>query len=144
MTHRRAPRQPARRALISGHVALGLLLFCLAPTAGNIGSCGQDAELLDAGKFFAQKVTLDCARCEECAIDSVQCRRACEGLGADQTFPDNCYPLVHDGEVCLDALVAASCEAYAGYEADTGATIPTECNFCPLDADGNPDPDGAP
>jgi hypothetical protein len=46
--------------------------------------------------------------------------------------------LVHDGEVCLNALDAASCDDYEQYVANQGATIPTECNFCPLDAAGNP------
>ena len=50
-----------------------------------------------------------------------------------QTFPVNCYPVVHDGEVCLDALQVASCADYASFKADQGSTIPTECVFCPLD-----------
>ncbi|MBL9024099.1 MAG: hypothetical protein JNL21_18035 [Myxococcales bacterium] len=115
-----------------------LLLFCLAPTAGNIGSCGQEAVLLDEAKFFANKQYIDCSRCTECAIFTAQCDRACADIAVVGTFPEGCAPLVHDGEVCLDALQVASCDDYAGYVADEGATIPTECDFCPLDADGQP------
>jgi hypothetical protein len=61
------------------------------------------------------------------------CKRAC-GAAMGGTFPTLCYPLVHDGEVCLDALEAASCSTYASYVADVGATVPTECDFCPAQA----------
>lgn len=115
-----------------------LLLFCLAPTAGNIGSCGQEAAVLDEGKFFANKQFIDCSRCTDCAVFTAQCARACGDIAVIGTFPEGCVPLVHDGEVCLDALQVASCDDYASYMADEGATIPTECDFCPLDADGQP------
>jgi hypothetical protein len=47
-------------------------------------------------------------------------------------FDPDCFPLVHDGEVCLNALRAASCNDYANYVDDLAPTVPTECNFCPL------------
>jgi len=120
--------------------AIGVALLCLAPAAGNIGSCGQEAVALDARKFLELKATIDCSQCTECAISSAACSAACEGaVPADATFPDGCLPLVHDGEVCLDALIAASCDDYGRYTADQGATIPTECNFCPLNEAREPD-----
>ncbi len=119
--------------------AASFALLCLAPTAGNIGSCGQEAVALDAGKFFANKQYIDCTQCTECALFTAQCEAACGAAAVTGEFPEDCLPLVHDGEVCLDALRVASCDDYALYVADQGATIPTECNFCPLDGTGQPD-----
>lgn len=118
--------------------ALLISLLCMAPTAGNIGSCGQEAVALDPSKFFANKQFTDCSRCTECAIFTGVCERACQDVAVVGEFPDGCLPLVHDGEVCLDALDVASCDDYATYMADEGATIPTECDFCPLDEEGQP------
>lgn len=116
-----------------------LLVFSMAPAAGNIGSCGQEAEVLDANKFLAAKANIDCARCAECTLFTAVCTAACnDPPPTDAAFPEPCLPLVHDGEVCLDALHAASCDDYASYVADSGATIPTECNFCPVDENGRP------
>lgn len=117
---------------------LGPLLFVLAfvagPTAGDIGSCGQDPEELDPVKFFNFKESVDCRACQECAIATEACTRACDAVLDQSAFPDNCVPLVHDGEVCLNALAAADCEDYAGFMSDTSPTVPTECNFCPVEA----------
>lgn len=129
----------ARRTGRSAKAGLLLLLFCLAPTAGNIGSCGQEAVLLDEAKFFANKQFIDCSRCTECALTTAQCQAACAAVTVVGEFPEGCAPLVHDGEVCLDALQVAGCDDYASYMADQGATIPTECDFCPLDAEGQPE-----
>lgn len=111
-------------------VALVAVFFLAAPTAGDIGSCNQTATDLDAAKFFEAKQTLDCQRCIDCQLLTKACDTAC---GAPQTgeFPRACYPLVHDGEVCLDALRAASCTDYESFMADQDATVPTECDFCP-------------
>lgn len=146
MTHRprhapRSPREPATNAdprptskgVRAGELLrLGavLLFFAAAPTAGDIGSCGQDIEDLNATKFFTAKDGVDCGQCNECGIQSASCRRACdpEVLTA---FPAGCYPLVHDGEVCLDALEVAGCVEYAQFMSDASPTVPTECNFCP-------------
>lgn len=123
-----------------GPLAAALLgLLCLAPGAGNIGSCGQAADPLDAIKFHERKALVDCSRCTECGLATDACTSACEGrIPQDPSFPSDCYPLVHDGEVCLDALHAATCGAYASFVADEGATIPTECDFCPVDEGGDP------
>jgi hypothetical protein len=127
------------RPIEIAQLAVVALFFLAAPTAGDIGSCGQRADDLDAAKFFAQKQTLDCQRCGECAIASDTCKLAC-GPTLSLAFPAGCYPVVHDGEVCLDALQVSSCAEYASYMADQGATIPTECDFCPpLPADGGAD-----
>lgn len=119
-----------------------LALFCMAPSAGNLGSCGQEAVALDPVKFLQAKNAVDCSSCIECGLQSAACDRACDGVIPDAaSFPAGCLPLVHDGEVCLDALSAASCDDYAGYVADEGSTIPTECDFCPVDEAGQPDRD---
>jgi hypothetical protein len=127
--------RPTTRPVEVARLALVALFFLAAPTAGDIGSCSQTAQDLDPAKFFDQKQTLDCKRCGDCNLTSNACTLAC-GPDLPLTFPKGCYPLVHDGEVCLDALTAASCGDYQSYMADQGATIPTECDFCPpLDAD---------
>lgn len=106
------------------------LFFLAGPTAGDIGGCNQAAEDLDPQKFFSTKQNLDCERCLDCQIITGACDVAC-GEAVEAVFPQGCYPLVHDGEVCLDALQIASCDDYRGFMADQGSTVPTECNFCP-------------
>jgi hypothetical protein len=119
----------------AGDVArLALLLgFVAAPVVGDIGSCGQEAKDLDPYKFFVIKDQIDCQRCQECGLVTEACARACEPPPEAEEFPEGCYPLIHDGEVCLNALLAASCSEYEGYTADASPTTPTECNFCPLE-----------
>ena len=108
-----------------------LLLFVAAPTAGDIGSCGQEIQQLDAEKFFGQKQFVDCTMCRECGFDSQFCLDSCVNVLLQSTFPEDCFPLVHDGEVCLNALDASDCDAYATFMRDQDAAIPQECNFCP-------------
>jgi hypothetical protein len=123
-------RRPASlRAL---WVAMVFAVLCAAPTPGDIGGCGQTAELLDPPIFFASKARMDCIRCGECSLDTNACESACDpGVPTATAFPDGCFPLVHDGEVCLRALRYASCDDYASYVSDTAPGVPTECNFCP-------------
>jgi hypothetical protein len=112
--------------------ALLALLFCTAPTPGDVGGCGQKPAELDPGTFFASKANIDCQRCDECELGSVSCENVCNARESyPMSFPDNCVPLVHDGEVCLRALLHASCDAYASYMSDSSPSVPTECNFCP-------------
>jgi hypothetical protein len=106
------------------------LLFCTAPTPGDVGGCGQRPAELDPGTFFASKANIDCQRCAECSVTSKSCETACSDP-PPSTFPDGCLPLVHDGEVCLRALLHASCDDYASYMSDGSPSVPTECNFCP-------------
>jgi hypothetical protein len=109
-----------------------LALLCLAPVPGDIGSCGQTVQALDPGIFFASKKAIDCRRCRECGLSTGQCRSACNGNAPiPEEFPTDCVPLVHDGEVCLRALLHASCDDYSAYMDDTAPEVPTECNFCP-------------
>lgn len=113
-------------------LALALLLFCAAPTPGDIGGCGQAPDILDAPTFFANKKRIDCERCSECGLLSDTCDEACSQSAAPSVaFPTDCVPLVHDGEVCLRALQYASCDDYAAYVDDTSPSVPSECNFCP-------------
>lgn len=109
-----------------------VVFFTAAPTAGDIGSCNQDPIDLDPVKFFRAKASIDCARCDECGYQTKACAAACSTPPA-RAFPKGCYPLVHDGEVCLDALLAASCGAYGVYIDDDAPVVPTECNFCPAE-----------
>ena len=108
------------------------LLFCMAPTPGDVGGCGQKPAELDAKIFFESKASIDCQRCQECRLSSRACERACDSSSALSTqFPDRCVPLVHDGEVCLRALQYASCDDYRAYVSDVAPSVPMECNFCP-------------
>ncbi len=123
---------------------VALVFFVAAPTVGDIGSCSQPEDDLDPAKFFPAKQALDCQRCLDCEITTDACNVACGAVNA-QDFPKGCVPLVHDGEVCLDALDAATCADYARFMADQEAIIPTECNFCPpLGAGGGGGAGGAP
>lgn len=114
-------------------LTLVALVFLAGPTAGDIGSCGQAVEELDPVKFFGQKKLVDCKQCVSCGFATQSCERACNDPPSESSFPEDCFPLAHDGEVCLNALSAASCDEYAAFVDDAAPTIPTECNFCPPD-----------
>lgn len=126
-----APKMYRRGEVL--HLALVLLLVVAAPTVGDIGSCGETPTPLDVQTFFKKKAALDCLRCRDCAIQSFACTQACDPSQTPTALPEGCFPITHDGEVCLHALEATSCEGYAIFVADQGATIPTECNFCPVE-----------
>jgi hypothetical protein len=106
-------------------------LLCAAPVPGDIGSCGQPVQLLDAKVFFRAKQKIDCQRCEECGIHTSNCGAACTLLNADSAFATGCFPLVHDGEVCLRKLLHTSCGDYESVVSDDAPTVPSECDFCP-------------
>ena len=111
---------------------LAVCLMCLAPTPGDIGGCGQAAELLGARQFFQKKRELDCRACTKCGVESRLCDGACDAEAEPDTeFAHACFPLVHDGEVCLRALRYSSCAEYETYLQDEQPQTPTECNFCP-------------
>jgi hypothetical protein len=112
-------------------LALVALLFCTAPTPGDVGGCSQPARELDAPVFFASKDFNDCQHCKDCQFHSAICERACSNQLSQSAFPKDCLPLVHDGEVCLRALQSASCDEYRAYVRDQNTEVPTECNFCP-------------
>lgn len=112
-------------------VALALSVLA-GPTVGDVGSCGQEVADLDAEKFFTEKDFIDCSKCTECSFQTRICDDACDGVPSTTAFDEDCFPLVHDGEVCLNRLRAASCGEYASYINDGAPTTPTECNFCPL------------
>jgi hypothetical protein len=106
------------------------VLFGVGATVGDIGSCGQATDDLDARTFFEIKAGVDCSRCGECGLRTSSCDRACHAPTAS-AFPQGCRPLVHDGEVCLRALIHASCSDYESFVNDTAPTAPSECQFCP-------------
>lgn len=124
-------------------LAIVLLFFTAAPTVGDIGACGQAPDEMDPVKFFTAKDEVDCQKCVACGIVSQACNVACDIGLSQEDFPADCRPLVHDGEVCLNALGASGCGAYRQYMSDLAPTIPTECNFCPPCDDGGV-PDGSP
>jgi hypothetical protein len=111
-------------------LAIALLFFTAAPTAGDIGSSCQPEDELDPVRFWGVKQAIDCQLCDECQVATKACSRACSKTLIFDDFPSSCRPVEHDGEVCLDALLAASCAEYAEFMADEGSTIPTECAFC--------------
>lgn len=123
-------------------LAVVTIFFTAAPTAGDIGSCGQAPDDLDPVKFYTAKEQLDCKKCIACDLTTDACVRACEPELDVANFPLSCFPLVHDGEVCLHALEVSSCDDYTLFMSDVAPTIPTECNFCPPCDDGGV-PDGA-
>jgi len=103
-----------RRALV-----VILALLCAAPTAGDVGGCGRSVNELDPARFGVARKLEDCQRCTECGITTQRCTHACDPKApSDVLIPATCKPLFHDGEVCLRALNAASCEDYATFEDD--------------------------
>ncbi|HVU05304.1 MAG TPA: hypothetical protein VHE30_26330 [Polyangiaceae bacterium] len=130
MRPRPGPSSPRPRRRLGAAIVTALL--CAAPVPGDIGSCGQPVQALDAPRFFSAHKTVDCRRCDECAIATKTCDYQCSRNPPLVTaFPADCQPLVHDGEVCLRALLDASCDDYATYVADESPVVPTECDFCP-------------
>ncbi|HEY3494591.1 MAG TPA: hypothetical protein VGK73_07890 [Polyangiaceae bacterium] len=129
-----APDRSRRSAAIRFAFALLLAVLCAAPTPGDIGSCGQQPQPLDAGLFFAEKAATDCEKCAECGFVSEHCTRACSSDLLQTAFPEGCEPLVHDGEVCLRVLRATGCSAYEEYVRDAGRQAPSECLFCPWES----------
>lgn len=127
--NRQQGRAPGAGAI---RLAITLLFFTAAPTAGDIGSSCQPEDDLDPVRFWGTKQALDCQRCDECQITSMACSRACSPGLIFTDFPRSCAPVEHDGEVCIDALAVASCADYQAYMADEGSSIPTECDFCPV------------
>jgi hypothetical protein len=110
-------------------ILLGVL--SMAPTVGDVGGCGREARELDRDIFAAARKDEDCTRCTECGIESARCGRACDpGAAPDVALPVTCRPLVRDGEVCLRALRAASCDVFASYVDDMAPASPSECGFC--------------
>lgn len=103
----------------------------LAPVPGDIGGCGQTARDLDPGAFFRSKQVVECSRCQECGLATPACQSACDAEPVPEDFPEGCYPLVHDGTVCLRALTQASCSDYRRVVGEA-PQVPPECNFCPL------------
>ena len=120
-------RQRSRAAPLLAAVGA---LICLAPTPGDIGGCGQAAQDLDPETFFLSKQTIECDRCRECRIRTPACEAACSGEPVPTEFPEGCFPLVHDGTVCLRALTRASCDDHRAFSGEP-PSVPSECNFCP-------------
>jgi hypothetical protein len=124
-----------------GRITIAALLGALtaAPTAGDIGGCGRDASLLDVAVFARARKDEDCRRCTECEIESDRCTRSCAANELPVIeIPQTCKPLRRDGEVCLRALRAASCDSYETYVRDEAPSTPSECQFCLVGPEGPP------
>jgi hypothetical protein len=106
-------------------------VFLAAPTVGDIGGCGAQATDLDVAAFAQARKGVDCKRCQQCGLATNTCKNACDPAApSDVAFPVTCRPLAHDGEVCIRALEASSCDDYASFVDDTSPSVPSECDFC--------------
>ncbi len=120
-----------RRRLLLRVVVACLGVLAMAPTPGDVGGCGSEAELLDPASFSEARKRIDCELCLECSVATERCTRACDpAQPSDIAVPATCRPLFRDGQVCLRAIAAASCEAFATYVDDDAPRSPTECQFC--------------
>jgi hypothetical protein len=124
-------RSLRRHALVRLLFVCGFGWLCAAPTPGDLGGCGQHPEALDPAVFFEFKRGEDCKKCGDCKFTSDFCAEVCGPDYVAPGFPEGCVPLVHDGEVCLNALEAAGCSEYEDYAKDEGRLAPSECQFCP-------------
>jgi hypothetical protein len=127
-------RVPAIRRRDLALCALLAVVFGAGPTVGDIGACSDQASALDLATFQAERKAVDCQRCRQCGLMTQWCVAACNpNAPSPVSWPTStCFPLAHDGVVCIDALQAASCADYASYVSDTDPTVPTECDFCHL------------
>ena len=129
-----------RRGVSFVVAVLGVLL--MAPTVGDTGGCGRTVSELDRDRYANARKLEDCQRCQECGLTTARCGRACDPAQAPEiALPLTCSPLYHDGEVCLRALGAASCDTYATYVDDDAPATPSECDFCQVPP---PPPAGTP
>jgi hypothetical protein len=103
----------------------------MAPTVGDTGGCGRTAAELDRDRYAHARKLQDCEKCQECTPGTARCERACDPKQLPEiVLPGTCQPLYHDGEVCLRALAAASCETFGTYVDDEAPATPSECDFC--------------
>ncbi|MBN2195586.1 MAG: hypothetical protein JW751_22390 [Polyangiaceae bacterium] len=127
----RSAEIPVRLELRLAGVVL-VVFGSLGAVPGDVGGCGQPRETLEPARFFQQLREIECEQCTRCSLGTQACRDACFGAETNPTaFPEDCVPLVHDGEVCLRAIEAAACGAFATYVDDDSPRLPTECDFCP-------------
>lgn len=114
-----------------GFVVAVLGLLCMAPTPGDIGGCGDAPTEIPSSRYVAARKRLECDRCGSCGIVNARCERACNPkVASDVALPVTCRPLVHDVDVCLRALITASCSTFAAAVDDDAPISPSECLFC--------------
>ena len=119
------------RCGVVGLTAVSALVLGTGATVGDIGSCGNSATLLDPATFAQQRKQTDCSRCTSCDIATRTCADACNPASPPTAgWPSTCQPLQHDGDVCIRALIAASCDDYATFVSDVAPAQPSECDFC--------------
>lgn len=120
-----------RRSLCLRVAVACLGVLAMAPTPGDVGGCGGEPALLDVVSFSDGRKRIDCDRCLECGVTTERCARACDpAKPPDIAVPTTCRPLLRDGQVCVRAVAAASCEAFATYVDDVAPRSPSECQFC--------------
>jgi hypothetical protein len=137
MTNDGPRRRVSRRELAAaGAVAI---VFGAAPTVGDVGACGRRATDLDMQVFATARKATDCRRCADCGLTTRTCTSAC-GVSSTVGWPPTCHPLTEDGDVCIRALMAASCGDYASFVDDVAPTVPSECDFCHLAAQSGAPP----
>lgn len=137
---RPASPRPASRGRLGLRLAVGVLaVLSMAPTAGDVGGCGTTAKALDRGVYGEARKDLDCQRCEECGVANARCARACDPKSAPEiVLPVTCRPLYRDGEVCLRAIAAASCDTFETYVDEVAPAVPSECDFCKVPPEAPP------
>jgi len=121
----------ARRVLLRVGALACLVVICAAPTPGDVGGCGQPRQALDEEVFFATKNAIECERCTECGLTTNRCTQACNADSGGRRFPEDCQPLVHDGEVCLRRPLDVGCDSFRASVDDRTPAVPSECEFCP-------------
>lgn len=119
--------------------AVVAIVLCTAPTVGDVGGCGASATSLDLATYSFDRKVIDCQRCKQCGLTSNTCKTACtRDAPSNVSWPPSCKPIQHDGDVCIRALKAASCDDYASFVDDIAPAEPTECDFCHLITDAGP------
>ena len=115
-------------------LAVALFVFSgMAPTVGDIGSCGQPPDDLDATTFFGIKAGTDCDQCRECGLTRTSAAtNACNPPFARRlAFRPAVSPSCTMARCACARCIHASCDDYASYMSETAATAPSECQFCP-------------
>ena len=88
-------RSPLRATVLRFALAVVVVLFCMAPTPGDIGGCGQRVQPLGPRPFFEAKKEIDCNKCKECSFSTDFCKTACDAdEEVSKSFPEGCEPIV--------------------------------------------------
>jgi len=123
----------AHRCLARRAPLLLLVALLVGPAPGEVGSCGQASELLDAEQFCLDQLAYECARIDARGdyptalyVDLEACRQAAPGICGGRTWIPECrpFPTKPEGQACIDELSRVSNIRVPISE------IP-ECDMCP-------------